>query len=1078
MNKFKQLSNLNVKENEKKILDKWIKDDIYQKTLDARADSKNFVFYDGPATANGQPGLHHMVAKFLKDSICKYQTMKGHRVIRKIGWDTHGLPVELEVEKALGFKNKFDIEKFGIEKFNEECKKSVWKFQEVFEDLTLRMGQFVDLKNPYITYENEYMETEWHILKKFFEEGLFYKGHKVIPYCSRCGTGLATHEVAQGYKEVSRETVIVPFKLKEMDAHLLVWTTTPWTLISNVAVAVNKNEEYVLVESKENKFIIAKKLANQILGDDVNILKTYVGRDLEHMEYEQFLPYLSVDKKAFYITLGDFVSMDDGTGIVHLAPAFGEDDSEGARNKDGSGHTTVNIKINGKWYNFDPQREDNSLKNGKIMYYAFGEDDSEVAKKYNLPLLNPVDKDGNFTEGPWKGQFVFDADKNIIQYLKENEKLLKQEKISHNYPHCWRCDTPLIYTTIPSYYLEITKIKDEIIRENNKVNWYPSYVGEKRFGNWLENLNDWAISRDRYWGTPIPYYTCSCGHDHMIGSVKELSEMATIKIDESMDLHKPYIDKIKLNCPNCKGEMTRISDVLDCWFDSGAMPFSQYFYPNNLETFNDQFPADFICEGIDQTRGWFYTLIVISTFMKKTAPFKNVLVNDLLLDEEGKKMSKSRGNVVEPFEMMDKYGADVVRFYLPYVSPVWVPLKFSEIGLKEVYSKFFNPLKNTYNFFSMYANADNICLSDCNIEYEELELIDKWLLSKYHSLIKDVTNYYDEYDLNKVVKALTHFVSEDLSNWYIRRNRDRFWGSALNNSKKAVYKTTNEVLIGLSQLLAPISPFLAEEIYTNLTNEYSVHTSYFPKVNESYINKEIESKMDLAKNLISLGRMVREENSLKVRQPLKEILISYEAKKLVGDLKELIKEELNLKEVTFIKDLTKYVNLEVLPNYKEVGKIFGKDINKFKDLLSKLSDEEKELLHNKKEIVKEFLNEKLELTENMIEIRIKPKEGFNIGNEQNNFVILNTTLDETLIKEGIAREIVSRIQNIRKEKDYYITDRINVLYNGNDLIKESVESFKKYIKDEILCDEFKFDSSIKDEFQINDEVINLEISKV
>ena len=646
---FKELSKEKVSRVEDEINENWKKMDILDKCIEGR--TKDFVFYDGPATANGMPGLHHMVAKFLKDAFCKYHTMKGERVLRKIGWDTHGLPVEVQVEKKLGFKDKTDIEKFGIKEFNEECRKTVWENEKAFADLTTKMGQFIDLENRYITYDNNYIETEWWILKKFFDEGLFYEGAKILPYCTRCGTGLASHEVAQGYKEISVDTVIVPMKKKdEENTYFLVWTTTPWTLIANVALCVNPNEEYIKASSQGYNFIVAKKLANKVLGDDYEILETYKGSDLEYTEYEQLLPFLSVDKHAFYVTCDNYVTMEDGTGIVHLAPAFGADDAN-------------------------------------------------VGKKYGLPYLNPVGEDGCYTDGPWKGMRVFDADEVVIKYLKENDKLFKKQRMVHNYPHCWRCDTPLLYYSKPSFYLEVTKIKDKIIEANKTVHWFPEYVGEKRFGNWLENLNDWAISRSRYWGTPLPLWRCSCGHDEMIGSRKELAEKAIESIDESIELHRPYVDDVHIKCPECGGVMTRVKDVIDCWFDSGSMPFAQYHYPfENKELWKTQFPADFIAEGIDQTRGWFYSLMVISVFVTGKSPYKNVLVNELLLDKYGKKMHKSKGNSVEPFSLIEEYGADTIRWYLPYVSPVWTPIKFDEDGLKEVYSKFFNTLKNTYNF--------------------------------------------------------------------------------------------------------------------------------------------------------------------------------------------------------------------------------------------------------------------------------------------------------------------------------------------------------------------------------------------
>ncbi|MEG2351571.1 MAG: isoleucine--tRNA ligase, partial [Bacilli bacterium] len=599
---FKELEKGNAFNIEQKILKVWKEEDLLQKTIDNRKNSENFVFYDGPATANGMPGVHHMLAKFLKDAFCKYQTMNGKRVIRKIGWDTHGLPVEVQVEKEMGFTGKKDIEKFGIEKFNQKCREAVWVNEESFGRLTDNMGQFIDQKNSYITYKNDYIETEWWILKKFFDEGLFYEGYKVLPFCCRCGTGLASHEVAQNYKEISANTVIVPMKMKSEDCYFLVWTTTPWTLIANVALCVNPNEKYVKVLSKGFKFIIASALANKVLGDDYEIINEYDGKDLEYVEYEQLIPSLKIDKKGFFVTCDTYVTMEDGTGIVHIAPAFGADDSS-------------------------------------------------VAKKYNLPYLNPVGEDGCYTEGLWKGMKVFDADLEVIKYLKENDKLFKKQKMLHNYPHCWRCDTPLLYYSKPSYYLEVTKLKEKIIENNKTVNWYPDYVGEKRFGNWLESLNDWAISRQRYWGTPLPLWTCSCGHTHMIGSKKELIEKAIEKIDDNVELHRPYVDDIHIKCDKCGKTMNRVKDVIDCWFDSGSMPFAQYHYPfENKKIFDEQFPADFIAEGIDQTRGWFYSLLVIATFVKGVSPYKNVLVNDLLLDKNGQKMHKSRGNAIDPFK--------------------------------------------------------------------------------------------------------------------------------------------------------------------------------------------------------------------------------------------------------------------------------------------------------------------------------------------------------------------------------------------------------------------------------------------
>ena len=1030
MKKFEELDKRSVAVVEEETLKRWggVKA-IYDESLELNKNNKKFVFYDGPATANGYPGLHHMLAKFLKDSFTKYHSMNGKRVVRKVGWDTHGLPVELQVEKELGFSGKQDIEKYGIKEFNEKCKESVFKNKESFTDLTSKMGQFIDIDNPYITYDCDYIETEWYILKEFYKQGLFYEGHKILPYCPRCGTGLASHEVAQGYKEDTVETVIVPFKKKDEDVYFLVWTTTPWTLLSNVGLCVHPKLTYVKVKSGDYKFILAESLVSKVLGNEVEILETYKGTDLEHMEYEQLIPELKVDKKAFFVCCDEYVTAEDGTGIVHLAPAFGEDDAT-------------------------------------------------VGRKYDLPYLNPVGEDGKYLEGPWKGTLVFDADKEVIAYLKENDKLFKKQKMVHNYPHCWRCDSPLLYYSKPSYYLKVTAIKDKIVKANKKVNWYPSYVGEKRFGNWLENMNDWAISRSRYWGTPLPYWTCECGHDEMIGSRKELVEKAIENIDETIDLHRPFVDDVHLKCPKCGKAMTRTKDVIDCWFDSGAMPFAQYHWPfANDGMFEDQFPADFICEGIDQTRGWFYTLIIISVFLKGVAPFKNVLVNDLIQDAEGKKMSKSKGNIVEPFTTMKEYGADVVRFYLPYVSPVWTPLRFDMNGLKEVYSKFFNPLKNTYSFFALYANTDNIDIEACKVPYAKREEIDKWLLSKYNKLLKYVTKSYDEYDLNKVVRAVTEFVSEDLSNWYIRRNRKRFWASELDNSKKSVYVTTYEVLEGLCRMIAPVVPFVTDEIYTKLTGEKSVHLAEYPKYNQKLIDEHVEKRMDLVRDLISIGRNAREAAKIKVRQPLNEVLIDGKNKDIISDLVALIEEELNVKKVVFADDVNDYMNFMVKPNFKVAGPIFGQSIKKYADSLLNLNVEEITKLKNGENITLDVDGVEYEISPDMVDIRISAKEGFDVAMENNNFIILNTELTKELIEEGIAREFISKIQNMRKVKEYNIVDRITIYYNGDEDVKETVNSQKEFIMAETLATDIVFKDSLEEKFDLNGHETYLDTEK-
>ena len=1031
MEKFRELDRRQVHEVETDILNNWKKEDILNKTIENRKNASNWVFYDGPATANGMPGLHHMVAKFLKDSFCKYQTMKGHKVLRKVGWDTHGLPVEVNVEKKLGFTGKNDIEKFGIEKFNKLCKETVWDNENAFRRLTEEMGQFIDLDNRYITYDNNYIETEWWILKKFFDEGLFYEGVKIMPWCPRCGTGLASHEVAQGYKEVDANTVIVPFKLKDKDEYFLVWTTTPWTLISNVALCVNPNENYVLVESMGYKFIVAEALANNVLGEDYKVLKTMKGSDLEYTEYEQLIPSdIEINGKGFFVTCDTYVTMTDGTGIVHIAPAFGEDDAK-------------------------------------------------VGKKYKLPYVNPVGEDAKYTEGLWKGMNIFEADLEVIKWLKANDKLFKKQKIKHDYPHCWRCDSPLVYYSRPSYYLEVTKIKDKIIEQNKKVNWYPSYVGEKRFGNWLENMNDWAISRNRYWGTPLPLWKCSCGHMEMIGSRKELSEKAIEDVNpDTIDLHRPYVDDIHIKCPECGEVMNRDKSVIDCWFDSGSMPFSQYHYPfENKELWESQYPADFIAEGIDQTRGWFYSLIVIGTFVTGKSPYKNVLVNELLLDKYGHKMHKSKGNAVEPFSIMEKYGADTVRWYLAYVSPTWTPLKFDEEGLKEVHSKFFNPLKNTYSFFQMYANIDNIDIKECNVKIEDREEIDKWLISKFNKLVFDCTESYDKYDLNDVVKRITSFVSDDLSNWYIRRNRNRFWASDLDNSKKSVYITTYEILTNLCKLCAPIIPYTTEEIYKDLTNEESVHLCDFPRCDENLINEEIEVKMDLVRDLISTGRYVREETKIKVRQPISECLIDGKYESILGDLVNLIKEELNVKEVVFVSDLTKYMNFIIKPNFKVCGAMFGPKMKDYQTALNDLNKDDIDLLLKEETITIDFDGGRLDITPDMVDVRIDAKEGFNVGMVNNKFIILNTELTRDLLLEGLAREAVSKIQNLRKTTGLEISDRIKLYYNGDDEIKETFNMFKKYIMDETLSIVFEETNDNLDIIDINGHNVGIKIEK-
>lgn len=1032
---FKELEKGKISEVEGKILAKWKEENILEKTIENRKDNETWVFYDGPIYANAKPGIHHVLAKTIKDSFCKYKTMKGYKVLRKIGLDTHGLPIEVNVEKKLGFKTKADIEKFGIENFCRECNNATALNIDEVNLLTDNMGQFIDSKHPYVTCSNEFIESEWWLIKEIDKKGLIYYGNKVLPYCPRCGTELSANEVGQGYQEDSVNTVIVPFKIKDSDTYFLVWTTTPWTLMANVALCVNPDLEYIKVSSMGYKFIVAKSLANKVLGDDFEVLETYKGTDLVGTNYEQLMPFAEVEGKCFEVVADSYVTSEDGTGIVHIAPAYGDDDNR-------------------------------------------------VCKENGIGFVNPVGKDGCYTTGPWKGTLVTDKDLEIeiIKWLKENDKLFKKIKLTHDYPHCWRCHSPLIYYSKPAWYIRTTEYKDKILEANKTVSWHPDYVGTKRFNNWLENMVDWGISRNRYWGCPMPIWICSsCGEKHVIGSIKELDDMKVGDIDvKNMELHRPYIDEVHIKCPKCNGIMNRVTDVMDVWFDSGAMPYAQCHYPfENKELFESQFPADFIAEGVDQTRGWFNSLICISTIVSGVSSFKNVVVNDMVLDSNGKKMSKSTGNIIDPIKIMEEYGADTVRWYMLYASPVWTPLKFDVEGLKEVHSKFFNPLRNSYNFFAIYANADKITdINTCRVEYNDREDIDKWLLSKYNKLIKEVTEAYDEYDLNKVVKLITDFTSIDLSNWYIRRNRDRFWDNLMTTSKKSVYMTTYEVLEGLSKLIAPIASYTAEEIYTNLTGNISVHLSDFPICNEELIDLKLEEKMDLVRDLISIGRNVREESKIKVRQPISEILLDKKKEKVIGELTSLIKEELNVKEVIYTDDLSTYMNFMVKPNFKEVGKIFGKNIKEFSDKLLELSNEDINKLENNESIKMSIDNTTYDITKDMVDIRISSKEGFKAMVVGNNFVILNTVITKELENEGLARETISKVQQLRKTMNFDITDRINMYIDATSEYKENIKDYLDMIKDETLTIDVYDKDGIEDKVNINDYEVGFVLEKV
>ena len=1026
---FERLSELPVAEVQQKQVEKWKREDLLNKCVTEREGKPEYVFYEGPPTANGMPGIHHVMARTLKDSVCRYWTMKGYQVNRKAGWDTHGLPVEIEVEKQLNMNGKQDIEKYGIKKFNEKCRESVFTYTDKWREMTERMAYLVDLDKPYITLKNDYIESGWWILKKFFDKGLIYEGHKILPYCPRCGTGLASHEVAQGYKEVKVNTLIVKFKKKDADnEYFLAWTTTAWTLAANTMLTVGPDFDYVkvkMISGKEegNYFYLVEALADRVLGEgNYEVVERMKGKDLEYMEYEQLMPFCKVKEgdKAFFVTCMDYVSIEDGTGIVHTAPAFGEDD------------------------------------------YQCG-------KKYNAAFLQPVDEQGCYTETPWKGHFIMEdgLDVEIIKYL--DDKVFAKQKIEHNYPHCWRCGTPLVYYARQSWYIKMSELKDQLVANNNTVNWYPPFVGEKRFGNWLADVKDWAISRSRYWGTPVPIWKCDCGHLECIGSRAELVEKAVENIDESIELHRPYVDDVHLKCPHCGKEMKRIVEVMDCWFDSGAMPFAQWHYPfENKEQFEEKlFPADFICEGIDQTRGWFYSLMAISTFIMGKAPYKNVLVNDLILDKNGKKMSKSKGNTVSPFELFDKYGADATRWYLLSVSPAWTPTKFDEDGLKDVVSKFFGTLKNVYNFFVLYSNQDGLDVEKLEIAYDKRPELDRWILSRYNKLIKEVREHMDNYDHMKTVRALTDFVSEDFSNWYIRRARRRFYGSEMTEDKMSVYATSFEVLVGVSLLIAPFAPFISDEIYTKLTGAETVHTAYLPECNEALIDNKVEERMELVRSFVTLGRGAREKERIKVRQPLGEILVDGKYKSLVADLTDLIMEELNVKSVVFADELGEYMNLSLKPNFKVAGPVLGKNIKQFGDELAKLDAATFVAeLDAKGSVEITVAGETVNVPKDFVDVRISAKDGFAVAMENNIFTILDTVLTPELVKEGLAREVVSKVQQLRKQNDFEMMDRIDIVLDADEDVCEAVKEFADYITDETLADTVEF-AKAEECFDIN-----------
>ncbi len=1037
--RFQNLSAKPVADVQNEQVNHWKDTNLLKRSVEVREGNTPFVFYEGPPTANGRPGIHHVMARALKDSVCRYKTMQGYQVKRKGGWDTHGLPVEIEVEKQLQLSCKQDIEEYGIAEFNKKCRESVFVYEGLWREMSDRMGYMVDMDNPYITLDNDYIESCWWIIKEFFKNDMIYEGYKILPYCPRCGTGLASHEVAQGYKEVKVLTLIAKFKKKNEDEYFLAWTTTPWTLASNVSLTVHPDVDYVKVRKISGDFTgeiyyLAKILADTVLGEgSYEILEEMKGKDLEYMEYEQLMPFIEVNKKAFFVTCADYVTTSDGTGIVHTAPAFGEDDYQ-------------------------------------------------TGRRYDLPVPNPVDEDGNYTETPWIGRFVMEEglDVEIIKWLAEENKIFKKERLEHNYPHCWRCSTPLLYYAKPSWYIQMTKLRDELVANNNTVSWFPDFVGEKRFGNWLEEVKDWAISRNRYWGTPIPIWRCpDCGSLECVGSRAELVERSIESITEDIELHRPYVDDLHFTCAACGGTMNRVSEVMDCWFDSGAMPFAQHHYPfENAENFDKLFPADFICEGIDQTRGWFYSLMAISTFIKGRAPYKNVLVNDLVLDKEGKKMSKSKGNTVDPFQLFDRYGADAMRWYLLSVSPAWSPTKFDEDGLKEVVGKFFGTLRNVYNFFVLYTNNDDINPAVLDIPYSQRPELDRWILSKYNRLIRSVTEDMDNYDHMKSVREIQYFVNEDFSNWYIRRARRRFYTEELTQDKQSVYATTYEVLVGITKLIAPFAPFISDEMFVKLTGEESVHISDFPVCREELMDVNTDERMDLVRDIVALGRGAREKEKIKVRQPLREVLIDGKYESKIADLTSLITDELNVKNVKFSNELSKYMNFSLKPDFKTAGPVFGKDIKGFAAALADVDPHEfSALLNRDGEALLSVNGQEMKVLKEHVDVRIDAKEGFAVAVENNLFAILDTALDEDLVAEGIARELISKVQQLRKQNDFEMMDNIRILIDADSEVAGVIESNKDYIMKETLAVEIVGAQDLQ-EYDINDHKTGLSVEKV
>ena len=1038
---YKKVStDMNFVEREKQVEKFWEDNQIFEKSMKVREGNPSYVFYDGPPTANGKPHIGHVETRVIKDMIPRYRTMKGYQVPRKAGWDTHGLPVELEVEKKLGLDGKDQIEKYGVEPFIEQCKESVWKYEGMWEDFSHTVGFWADMKNPYVTYHNDYIESEWWALKEIWKKGLLYEGHKIVPYCPRCGTPLSSHEVAQGYKDVKERSAVVRFKVKGEDAYILAWTTTPWTLPSNVALCVNPDEDYVKVTSKGYTYYMAAALVDTVLGEGAEVLEHYQGKDLEFKEYEPLFPYAEKrigNKKAYYVVCDTYVTLTDGTGVVHIAPAFGEDDSK-------------------------------------------------VGHRYDLPFVQLVNEKGEMTEEtPWAGTFCKKADMAVLQALEDKDLLFDAPLFEHSYPHCWRCDSPLIYYARETWFIRMTAVKEDLIRNNNTINWIPESIGKGRFGDWLENVQDWGLSRNRYWGTPLPVWQCECGHQDCIGSIEELKEKAD-NCPDDIELHRPYIDAVTIKCPKCGKEMHRVPEVIDCWFDSGSMPFAQHHYPfENKETFEKQFPAQFISEAVDQTRGWFYSLLAISTLLFNKAPYENVIVLGLVQDENGQKMSKSKGNAVDPFDALQTYGADAIRWYFYTSSAPWLPSRFAGKTVVEGQRKFMGTLWNTYAFFVLYANIDNFDATKYSLEYDKLAVMDKWLLSRLESTVKAVDDNLANYRIPEAAKALQSFV-DDMSNWYVRRSRERFWAKGMEQDKINAYMTLYTALVTVAKAAAPMIPFMTEDIYQNLVKSIdasapeSIHLCDFPEVHENWIDPKMEEDMADLLEIVVMGRAARNTANIKNRQPIGTMYVKSEFQ-LSEFYKEIIEDELNVKEVVFKDDIADFISYSFKPQMRTVGPKYGKLLNKIKTVLSEL-DGNKAMAELKStgELKLDIDGQEIVLLEEDLLIDMAQMEGYVSESDHTITVVLDTNLTPELIEEGFVRELVSKIQTMRKEAGFEVMDKIRVYAKDNDKIVDIMKNHGDEIKSEVLAEDIVTGETkgYEKEWNINSEKVTMAVERI